>query len=243
MVFDNALELTDVTSGYGENIVVRSVSLAVPKSSVLALLGPNGVGKSTLLRTISGLVDTRQGEVHLNGENVTKLPVHARARRGLCLIPEGRGIYPGLSVEDNLRMQSPFRGKEAVEIATTAFPVLGRRLGQRAGSLSGGEQQMLSMVAGYVRNPTVLLVDEPSLGLAPQVVDAIFGFLESIAKRGVALVIVDQFVHIALNLADMVCVMNQGEIVLRGKASELSESDVYHAYVELSGTIATSRGV
>jgi branched-chain amino acid transport system ATP-binding protein len=213
--------------------VLRGVSLTVPSGSVVALLGPNGAGKSTLLKAISGLCRPTGGSVTLFGQDVTRLSPHRRAKLGLCHIPEGRGVYKRLTVRENLVMQSD-RGaeQEAIERAAEAFPVLGVRINQVAGTLSGGEQQMLSMSRAYTRNQKLILVDEASLGLAPIVVDEIFSFLERIVtERGASLLIVDQFVYRALEMASTAYVLNRGEITVSGTAAELKQHDVFAEYM------------
>ena len=224
-------ELQHVTAGYGETTVLRDVSITVPDSAVVALLGPNGAGKTTTLRVASGLLRPQEGAVALDGDNVTRLGPYQRVRRGLCHIPEGRGIFPSLTVRENLILDSA-KGKEseAFERATETFPVLGTRQRQIAGTLSGGEQQMLALVRAYVSNPKVVLVDEASLGLAPLVVDSIFQFLEKLANEGVALLLVEQYVSRALALASTVYLLNQGTIVYSGAASELDEDTIFSLY-------------
>jgi branched-chain amino acid transport system ATP-binding protein len=228
-----ALRVDNVFAGYAQTDVLRGVSLTVPTGAVVALLGPNGAGKSTLLKTISGLCRPTSGTVTLFGEDVTRLAPNRRARRGLCHIPEGRGVYKRLTVRENLTIQAA-RGheKEAIDRAADAFPVLGNRIGQVAGTLSGGEQQMLSMSRAYTRDQKLILVDEASLGLAPIVVDEIFGFLERIVtERGASLLIVDQFVYRALDMATTAYVLNRGEITVSGTAAELKQHDVFAEYM------------
>jgi branched-chain amino acid transport system ATP-binding protein len=228
-----ALRLTDVVAGYGHTKVLRGVSLAVPAGSVVALIGPNGAGKSTLLNTVSGLVRPTSGSVALFGEEVSKLSPNRRARKGLCHIPEGRGIYKRLTVRENLVMQSdPGDEQGAIERAAEAFPILGQRIHQMAGTLSGGEQQMLSMARTYTRDQKLILVDEASLGLAPIIVDEIFAFLQRMVnERGASLLIVDQFVHRALDMAQTAYVLNRGEITVSGTADELKDMDVFAEYM------------
>ena len=230
-----ALELHGVSSGYGHTTILRDVSLTVPASSVTALLGPNGAGKSTLLKTVAGLLLPTDGRVLLGGDDVTSLRPNRRNQRGLCLIPEGRGIFRSLTVRDNLVLQS-VKGTEAESIARAveAFPVLGERLGQLAGTLSGGQQQMLAMASAYVRSPSLILVDEASLGLAPIVVDAIFEFLEDVTRAGAALLLVDQFVTRALEMATTAYVLRRGEIVFAGTSAELLGADVFEQYLGAS---------
>jgi branched-chain amino acid transport system ATP-binding protein len=225
------LELRSIVGGYGDTTVLRDVSLSVPDSSVVALLGPNGAGKTTCLRMASGLLRPRQGAVLLDGNDVSKLDPYQRAGRGICHVPEGRGIFPSLTVRDNVTMYSP-RGEEneSWERAVQTFPVLGDRRRQIAGTLSGGQQQMLALVRAYVANPRLVLVDEASLGLAPLVVDSIFQFIERLAQEGAALLIVEQYVSRALALAETVYLLNQGEIVYAGASADLDESTIFALY-------------
>jgi branched-chain amino acid transport system ATP-binding protein len=228
----DALVLRGVSAGYGTTTVLRDVSLRVPVGAVTALLGPNGAGKTTLLRTVSGFLPASLGRIEIGGEDVTRMRPHRRAALGLCHVPEGRGIFGGLSVRENLLMQAG-RGSEqdAVDRATSAFPILGDRLGQRAGTLSGGQQQMLAMAAAYVRDPSLVLVDEASLGLAPIVVDEIFEFLEQRTAEGASLLIVDQFVTRALRMASTAYVLHRGTIAFEGSAEELLRGDVFERYL------------
>ena len=228
----DALSLEGVTAGYGSTTVLRDVTLRVPAGQVTALLGPNGAGKTTLLRTISGFVPATTGRIRLYGQEVGRLRPDRRAGLGLCHVPEGRGIFRGLTVRENLLMQVG-RGEEAdaLERAVAAFAILGDRLSQRAGTLSGGQQQMLAMAAAYVRDPTLVIVDEASLGLAPIVVDEIFEFLAGRARAGAALLIVDQFVARALAMASTAYVLQRGAITFSGSAAELLDGDVFERYL------------
>ncbi len=227
-----ALELRDVASGYGSTTILRDVSITVPAGEATALLGPNGAGKTTLLRTVSGLLPASKGSITLFADDVTRVSPHRRAERGLCHIPEGRGIFRSLSVRENLVMQSK-RGDErdAVERAVDAFPILGERLNQAAGTLSGGQQQMLAIAAAYTRQPRLILVDEASLGLAPVVVDEIFRFLADVTARGTALLLVDQFVSRALALATTAYILRKGHVAYSGTATGLLDGDVFRQYV------------
>ena len=227
-----SLEVAGISAGYGATTVLRDVSVSVPAGSVTALLGPNGAGKTTLLRAIAGVITPTKGSIRFGGEDITATSAYARAQRGLCLIPEGRAIYRSLSVRDNLLLQAPRKMQhEAVDRACSVFPVLGRRLTQRASTLSGGEQQMLALCAAYVRNPELVMVDEASQGLAPIVVDKIFEFLAGIAHERSSLLIVDQYVTKALNMASHAYVLRQGEIVFSGAPETLLEGDVFEHYV------------
>jgi branched-chain amino acid transport system ATP-binding protein len=232
------LELKGIEAGYGGHIVLRGVWLAVKPGTVVAVLGPNGAGKTTLLRVASGLLRPSAGAVLLGGEDVTRTRPYARARRGLCHIPEGRGIYPALTVRENLVLHSR-KGEEAAALdrATSAFPALGNKLRQPAGQLSGGQQQMLSLVRAYLTDPKLVLVDEASMGLAPVVVDQIFEFLGRIAASGTALLIVEQYVNRALALAHAVYVLNKGAVAFSGKPAEVTDD----LFVHYLGTAAGAR--
>jgi len=226
-----ALVVSGLEAGYGTTKVLRDVSVRVGAGEVVALVGPNGAGKTTLIRTIAGLLPATSGTVELLGADVTKRSAHRRFAAGLCLVPEGRGIFRSLTVRENIVLQSS-KGDEdaAIELATGAFPILRQRLGQTAGTLSGGQQQMLAMAAAYVRTPRLVLVDEASLGLAPLIVDEIFAFLAELPARGASLLIVDQFVTRALQLASTAYVLRQGEIVYAGSAQELLDGDLFSHY-------------
>lgn len=230
----SALHLDNLTIGYGGSAVVHDITLEVPKGVAVALLGPNGAGKSTLLRAAAGLIKPMSGRVVLHGEDVTGKRVDERSRRGLCHIPDGRGVFPSLTVRDNLVLQSDRgRHEEALRLATEAFPILGSRLKQLAGTLSGGEQQMLALSRAYVSDPRVVLVDEVSLGLAPVIVDQLFEFLGSLLTRGTALLIVEQYVSRALDIAAEVYVLSRGRVVLRADSGEVCEADLFERYLNI----------
>jgi branched-chain amino acid transport system ATP-binding protein len=224
-------ELDDIVAGYGDSTVLRGVSLRVPRGSVVALLGPNGAGKTTLLRVASGLLEPTGGEITLDGTSLRGKPADAFARAGICLVPEGRGIFRSLSVKENLLLQAPAGDDDALAKATDAFPRLGERLEQRAGTMSGGEQQMLAVARAYLSNPSYVFLDEVSLGLAPRVVDEIFTFLRRLADGGASLLLVEQYVVRALKIADFVFILNQGEVAFAGEPGELDEAEVFRTYV------------
>ena len=225
------LELRGIEAGYGEHIVLRDVSLTIQPGTVVAVLGPNGAGKTTLLRVASGLLRPTAGVVLLDGQDVTRTRPYARARRGLCHIPEGRGIYPTLTVRENLVLHSrPGQEAAALDRATSVFPVLGNKLRQPAGQLSGGQQQMLSLVRAWITSPRLVLVDEASMGLAPVVVDRIFEFLGQIAASGTALLIVEQYVNRALALAGHVYLLNKGGVVFAGPPAGIAD-DLFTHYL------------
>jgi branched-chain amino acid transport system ATP-binding protein len=224
-------ELHDVHAGYDGSTVLRGVTLRVPPGRVVALLGPNGAGKTTLLRVASGLLQPTSGDVTLDGESLRGRPADAFARAGICHIPEGRGIFRSLSVRENLLVQARTSHGEAIERAVDAFPRLGERLDQRAGTMSGGEQQMLAMARAYLANPSYVFLDEVSLGLAPLIVDEIFAFLRRLADGGAALLLVEQYVTRALAIADFVFLLNQGEVAFAGEPAELDQAEVFRSYV------------
>jgi branched-chain amino acid transport system ATP-binding protein len=237
----DALHVEHLDAGYGTTTIVRDVSLRVAAGTVTALLGPNGAGKTTLLRTISGFIHPTAGHVAIGGHDVTKWRPHKRAALGLCHVPEGRGIFRSLTVRENLQMQAvPGTESDAIERAASAFPILGQRLEQRAGTMSGGQQQMLAMASAYVRNPSLVLIDEASLGLAPIIVDEIFAFLAGRAAEGAALLIVDQFVARALQMATTAYVLQRGTIAFEGTADELRDSDVFSRYLGATADDGTS---
>ena len=229
------LELRDLQAGYGDSVVLRSVDLVVPEGQVVALLGANGAGKTTLLRAASGLLQPTRGQLLLDGQDITRWPAHQRARAGVGHVPEGRGIFRNLTVRQNLRLQAKnISVDEAIERAVGAFPILGERLEQVAGTMSGGQQQMLALVRGYLDGPRFLLLDEVSMGLAPIVVDEIFDFLQRLTAQGTGLLLVEQYVSRALALADLVYVLNRGEVVFCGEPAEVDADALFEQYLGAS---------
>jgi branched-chain amino acid transport system ATP-binding protein len=226
------LELSSVTAGYGQSIVLRDIDLMVGAGEVVALLGPNGAGKTTLLRAASGLLKPQDGTVSVKGEDMTRKPGYARARSGLCLIPEGRGIFGDLSVRENLRLLVPPWEKNVdMDRALDAFPILRERLDQRAGSMSGGQQQMLALARCWLCNPSCVLLDEVSMGLAPRVVDEIFEALTQLASEGIALLVVEQYVDRALAIADRVQLLDRGRTSFVGPTTEIDRDAVLQGYL------------
>jgi branched-chain amino acid transport system ATP-binding protein len=225
------LELRTVTAGYGDATVLREVDVCVPPSSVVALLGPNGAGKTTLLRVAAGLLRPQGGAVTLDGHDVTGLAPHRRAALGLCHVPERRGVFPSLTVREHLGLFRRTAGDDAVDCALVAFPRLGERLGQTAGTMSGGEQQMLALARAYLQRPRVVLLDEVSMGLAPKVIEDIFVALRRLAADGASLLIVEQYVHLALDLADRAYILNRGQITFTGQPADLAADEVFEHYV------------
>ncbi len=227
----STLELRGITAGYGRSIVLRDIDLEVPAGSVVALLGPNGAGKTTLLRVAAGLLRTSEGDVILGGQHITRRKPFQRARNGVCLIPDGRGIFPNLSVRDNLRLQvPPWQRDTSYELSLEAFPVLKGRLGKAAGSLSGGEQQMLAVSRCFVSDPKIVLLDEVSTGLAPRSIDEIFEGLLQLGRHGISVLLVEQYVGRALDIADRVYLLGRGTVTFRGDPSELDEAELMRRY-------------
>jgi branched-chain amino acid transport system ATP-binding protein len=226
------LRAENITAGYGESIVLRDVTISVRPSSVVALLGPNGAGKTTLLRTVSGLMRPMSGRIWLRDQEITGRPAEFVARAGLCHVPEGRGIFPSLTVRENLILQAK-RGAERAGIERIAemFPELGRRLGQVAGSMSGGEQQMLALARATLSEPSLVVVDEASLGLAPVLVDRIFETFVAITATGTALLIVEQYVPRALEIADTVYLMDRGQVAFGGPADTIDAAELTRRYL------------
>ena len=225
-------ELRRITAGYGATTVLRDVSLAVPDASVVALIGANGAGKTTLLRVASGLLQPASGSLAIDGEHVIDTTPHGLVEQGICLIPEGRGVFRSLTVRENLTLQArKGTADDSLAKAVEAFPRLGERLNQAAGTMSGGEQQMLALARAYIQSPRVVLLDEVSMGLAPRVVDEIFSFLKTLAAAGSSLLLVEQYVTRALDVADYVYMLNKGQLAFAGEPAELAGTDVFAAYV------------
>lgn len=226
------LELQGVAGGYESARILHDVNLVVPDRSVVAVLGANGAGKTTLLKVATGLLSAQAGRIVLDGVDVTGERPETLARRGLCHIPEGRGIFRDLTVAENLRLQAPPDvDRRAIEIAGDVFPQLAERLDQVAGTLSGGEQQMLALARAYFSSPRVVLLDEVSMGLAPRIVDEIFEHLRALAAQGVSLLVVEQYVPRALEIADYVYILRQGRVVHVAEAGELDDDAVISHYM------------
>jgi len=226
------LGIAGLTARYGSSTVLRDVDLEVKSGEVVALLGPNGAGKTTLMRAAAGLVHASSGTVSLASVDISRRRPHQRARAGLCLVPEGRGIFPSLTVRENLRLQGSARQRtETLGRIVEAFPVLGDRLGVAAGSLSGGQQQMIALGRCLVTNPSVVMLDEVSMGLAPLIIDQIFEALERLARTGVALLLVEQYVSRALGMADRLYVLTRGQVSWQGRPSEITEEEIMHRYL------------
>ena len=227
------LELRDVAASYGDAEVLRGISMVVPEHSIVTLLGANGAGKTTVMRVVSGMLGVTRGEVLFRSRDVTSRSPQQRNRLGVCLIPEGRGIFRSLSVRDNLQLFRPrwAAGDGGIEEVVEVFPILGQRLRQTAGTLSGGEQQMLALSRAFLARPAIVLVDEVSMGLAPKLVDQIFEVLVRIAGEGASVLLVEQYVSRALELADYAYVLGRGRIVLEGTTDEVRYADVANSYL------------
>ncbi|HLI24010.1 MAG TPA: ABC transporter ATP-binding protein [Acidimicrobiales bacterium] len=227
----NVLQVRDMTVAYGGLRALSGVSLVVPEGCVVALLGANGAGKTTTLRAISGLVRPESGRVVFRGRDITRKAPHQIAGLGVLHVPEGRGIFRSLTVAENLSMASFSRGRRtgAIDEAVALFPVLGERLGQLAGTLSGGEQQMLALARAFVSRPPLLLLDEISMGLAPIITAQLFDAIERAAQSGIAMLLVEQYVDAALRLADYAYVLDKGEVVDVGEPADLQQSEALAA--------------
>ncbi len=240
---DPILEVENLDVSYGSSQALFGVSLKVQPGTVLAVLGANGAGKSTLARAVSGLVAPSGGRVRFQGRDVTGMPAHKIRKLGLTYIPEGRGIFPGLSVIDNLRMAVAQERRQdrpqAIDRAIEHFPVLGKRTGQRAGSLSGGEQQMLAMARALAVSPQLVIADEMSLGLAPMVAESVFESLEEARRSGITVVLSEQFVHRALAMADSCLILTRGHVGWSGLATEAG-AEVIDRYLGEAETTPTS---
>src|SRR5882724_7398669 len=227
------LEVGRLRAGYGRTEVLRGVDLRVPGAATVVLLGPNGAGKSTLLKTIAGLVPVTAGDIRFRGAAIGRSSAHARARRGLCLIPEGRGIFRRLTVRENLVVQADAgQVQGAVDQAAALFPILGSRLDQPAGTLSGGQQQMLALARAFVTGAPLTLAAELSMGPAPVVVDDIFEALGALRREGRSLLLVEQYVERAVAVADYVYILGKGNIVFAGEPAECTSGAVFARYLE-----------
>ncbi len=231
------LELNDVHSYYGNIHALKGISLTVDKGEIVTLIGSNGAGKTTTLRTIQGLIRPRQGSITLEGEELTKLPAHEVNRRGICQSPEGRLIFPRMTVLENLEMGAFTRTDHAnisqdLERVFGLFPRLKERVKQKGGTLSGGEQQMLAMARAMMGGPRILLLDEPSMGLAPLLVETIFDTIVALNKQGITILLVEQNARMALSIANRGYVLQTGEIRLQGDAARLrNDEEVQKTYL------------
>jgi branched-chain amino acid transport system ATP-binding protein len=234
---DRLLEAEDLEIAYGAIQVVWGVSLHLNRGEVVSMIGPNGAGKTTTLRALAGLIPVRKGRIVFNGCDVTSEPAHERVRHRLCLVPEGRQLWPRMTVEENLLMGAfspPLRGKahQNLDRIYQMFPSLAERRRRACGTLSGGEQQMCAIGRGLMAEPLLLLLDEPSLGLAPMLVEQVFQMIGQIAAAGVSILLAAQNANDALQVSRSTYVMETGRVVLEGLSAELRTSDhVRRAYL------------
>jgi len=229
------LEVDSLEVMYGQARALFGVTFSIENGTVLAVLGPNGAGKSTLARAVTGLVPVASGTVRFDGENITGRSANYIRQRGLSQAPEGRGVFPSLTVMENLRMATHAFGsrvqrKEAMDRAVTTYPSLAGRMRQSAGTLSGGEQQMLSLAIALAMNVRLVVIDELSLGLAPLIVDEVFESVRRIKEVGTTILIIEQFVDRALSLADRCLVLHRGEVTWRGSSRE-ARADIDSLYL------------
>ncbi|HVW82108.1 MAG TPA: ABC transporter ATP-binding protein [Mycobacteriales bacterium] len=227
------LELDRVSVSYGGMRALSNVSMVVPEGCVVALLGPNGAGKTSTLRAISGLVRPSAGEIRLAGKSLSRIAPHRISAMGVLHVPEGRGIFRSLTVRENLQMATYAQRKvdpqTMIDQAVAMFPVLGTRLGQVAGTLSGGEQQMLALARAFAARPKLLMLDEISMGLAPRVTQQLFDAIREAAKGGLSMLLIEQYVDAALELADYGYVMEKGTILDMGEPADLRASGALNA--------------
>lgn len=224
------LEVKDLEVYYGMIQAIKGISFEVNKGEVIALIGANGAGKTTTLHTITGLLSPKKGSVMFEGKDITKIPAHKIVSMGMAHVPEGRRVFADLSVYENLKLGAYTRKDKEnlnkdLESIYERFPRLAERKNQSAGTLSGGEQQMLAMGRALMSKPSIILMDEPSMGLSPILVNEIFDIIESISKSGTTVLLVEQNAKKALSIADRAYVLETGKIVTSGKASELLEDD------------------
>jgi branched-chain amino acid transport system ATP-binding protein len=225
------LEIKNITVYYGKSLAIQDVSLGVPEGGVVSIIGANGAGKSTILRALTGLVPLSGGEIYFQGKKISGHETAQIVKQGVILVPEGRQLFPYLSVLNNLKLGASMR-KDRGEINASLeevyriFPRLKERAGQKAGTLSGGEQQMLAIGRGLMAKPKLLCMDEPSLGLAPIVVEQIGEVVKDINKRGVSVLLVEQNVHLALGVASQGYALQVGKVVLEGDIATMKNSDI-----------------
>lgn len=230
------LEVTGLYAGYGDIEILHGIDIAAQDGEIVAVLGPNGAGKSTLNNVLSGILTPASGDIRFDGEDVTGVSAEELVARGLIHVPEGRRVFPNLTVLENLELGSYRRGRERrgqnLQKIVAIFPRLEERLSQSAGTLSGGEQQMLAIGRGLMAEPKLLILDEPSLGLAPVLVDELFSLIRTINEEGLTILLVEQNVARSLEIASRAYVIEQGVIALAGSAAELARmEDVRRSYL------------
>ncbi|MDC1121512.1 ABC transporter ATP-binding protein [Alphaproteobacteria bacterium] len=233
------LELKKITSGYEDIEIVKGLSLKLEQGSITTIIGSNGVGKTTTIRTIAGINKSWSGEILFEGKPIHELPPHKRVEMGIVMVPEGRRLFPSLTVRENLQLgafnkAAAARANQRLEEVLDLFPRVGERLDQYAGTLSGGEQQMVAICRGLMSGPNILMLDEPSLGLAPIIVQQIFELISEVRRRGTTVLLVEQNVHKSLMISDYAWVMENGNVTINGTGKELMDNpEVKKAYLGL----------
>ena len=233
------LELRKITSGYEDIEIVKGLSLKLEQGSITTIIGSNGVGKTTTIRTISGINKTWTGEILFEGKPIHDLPPHKRVEMGIVMVPEGRRLFPSLTVRENLQLgafnkAAAAKADQRLDEVLDLFPRVGERLDQYAGTLSGGEQQMVAISRGLMSGPNILMLDEPSLGLAPIIVQQIFELISEVRRRGTTVLLVEQNVHKSLMISDYAWVMENGNFTINGTGKELMDNpEVKKAYLGL----------
>tara|TARA_X000000950_G_scaffold23194_3_gene24929 strand:- start:4470 stop:5183 length:714 start_codon:yes stop_codon:yes gene_type:complete len=233
------LELRKITSGYEDIEIVKGLSLKLEQGSITTIIGSNGVGKTTTIRTISGINKTWTGEILFEGKPIHDLPPHKRVEMGIVMVPEGRRLFPSLTVRENLQLgafnkAAAAKADQRLDEVLDLFPRVGERLDQYAGTLSGGEQQMVAISRGLMSGPNILMLDEPSLGLAPIIVQQIFELISEVRRRGTTVLLVEQNVHKSLMISDYAWVMENGNVTINGTGKELMDNpEVKKAYLGL----------
>ncbi len=231
------LRVENINTYYGTIHALKDVSLEVKEGEIVSLIGSNGAGKSTLVNTISGLLTARSGSIYFRDENITNMETHKIVSKGISLAPEGREVFPGLTVNENLRLggykiKSKEKTNESIQMVYDLFPRLSERKKQYAGTLSGGEQQMLSIGRALISRPKLLLLDEPSLGLAPNIVSQIFRLIKEIASRDITILLIEQNAFMALKISDRAYVLENGSVSIEGNSQDImSNSDVKKVYL------------
>jgi branched-chain amino acid transport system ATP-binding protein len=231
------LKLSNLHISYGGIKAVKGISLNVDQGELVTLIGANGAGKTTVLKAIVGLLKPASGDIEYDGKSIAALPIHAIAQRGLALVPEGRGVFPGLTIDENLQMGAYTRNDRAaiaedIDVAYSRFPRLKERAKQTAGTLSGGEQQMLAISRALMSRPKLLLLDEPSMGLAPIMVQKIFSVVREVAATGVTILLIEQNAKLALQVSHRAYVMDGGLVTLEGESKTLlNDARVREAYL------------
>lgn len=222
------LEVKNLNAGYGEIQILWDISLKTC-SGLCTIIGSNGAGKTTLLRAISGIIPVRSGSVVFDGKDITQLPAHKRAQMGVIMVPEGRLLFGEMSVFENLQMgaylkRAKDKFKQNLDFVLSLFPKLSERINQKAQSLSGGEQQMVAIARGLMADPRILIFDEPSLGLSPKLTIEVFSIIKNLKEKGIAMLLVEQNVHLSLSIADSAYVLSEGRMVLSGSGGDLLQN-------------------